>query len=73
MGAIRIFLSVIPFVPPGVPWLEYVTGPALRAHPAGPPMFATSSSNEEESSPPSAASAEEYRAQALTSTVLHAA
>jgi hypothetical protein len=32
---IREFFSVAPFVPSGVPWLEYKTGLALRAPPAG--------------------------------------
>jgi len=61
------------FVPPGIPLLEYKNGPAPRAHPAGLSIFATSFGNKIEESLPSAASAEEHRAQALTSTVLHAA
>jgi hypothetical protein len=31
----REFFSVAPFVPSGVPWLEYKTGLALRASRAG--------------------------------------
>ena len=71
--SIRIFLSLMLFVPMGNPLLEYVKGRALRAHLAGLSMFAKSFCNETEKFPPSAASGEEYRAQALTSTVLHAA
>jgi len=61
------------FVPMEIPLLEYVNGKALRAHLAGQSMFANSIGGEMEECPPSAVSAEEYRAQALTSTVLHAA
>jgi len=53
--------------------LEYANGLALRAHLACLSMFATSFGDETEESPPSAASANAFRAQALTSTVLHAA
>jgi hypothetical protein len=54
------------------PWLEYVNGLALRARLAGLTMVVTSFGDEKRESPPAAASAKAYRAQALTSTVLHA-
>jgi hypothetical protein len=55
------------------PWLEYANGLALRARLAGLTMVGTSFGNVKGESPPSAAGAKEYRARALTSTVLHAA
>ena len=45
----------------------------IRVHPAGLKMVAQAFSDETEDSPPLAASAEVFRAQALTSTVRHAA
>jgi hypothetical protein len=69
----EIFRSFILFVPSKTPLLECDNSPTLRMHPAGMPIFATSFSDETESFPPSAASAEVFRAQALTSTVRHAA
>jgi hypothetical protein len=53
--------------------LECANAPAQRAHRAGPKMFPTPFSDEARESPPSAASATAFRAQALTSTVRHAA
>lgn len=54
------------------PWLEYANRPALRAPLAGLIMVETSFGDVTVESPPSAAVAKEYRARALTSTVLHA-
>ena len=52
--------------------LEYGKAPALRARLAGLTMVGTSFGDGRRESPPAAAGAEEYRARALTSTVLHA-